>query len=410
MHSAGANGRGSISAAEPRFGSTKLAAIRCALTLAVFCALLLVAARSAQAQTETVLYNFTGGSDGAYPESSLTPDGKGNLYGTTFGGGSGLGYAGYGTVFELYPNGSGDWDETVLYTFTGGADGGNPIFSSLMFDKMGNLYGTAESGGGQGGGVVFQLSPNGTGWTETVLHSFTGGDDYLPTGGLIMDQAGNLYGKDWAYVFELSPSGKSWTEQDIYTPGSGAGGSTLAMDTDGNIYGTRYWTVFELSHNGSGGWNSTVIHKFSSGPPEGFPVLYQAGSLYGTTPAGGNPKAGTVYKLSPGKNGTWTYKTLYAFKGGEDGSAPTGIVFDAAGKNIYGNTAGGGQFGDGTVFELEAVGKTSYSYKEKVLWSFNSTDGSAPDGSPILDSAGNLYGTTDAGGSSEVGVVFEVTP
>src|SRR5208282_2359772 len=175
-------GRSNISNAAPRFGSTKRAAgaphirvfcecvgmcaIRGALTLAVLSALLLIAARPAQAQTETVLYSFNY-SDGAYPQSNLTFDGAGNLYGTTSAGG-------YGTVFELSPNGSGGWNQTVLYRFTGGPDGGYPI-CSLIFDSVGNLYGTAYSGGANGYGVVFELSPVGGSWTETILYSFAGG-------------------------------------------------------------------------------------------------------------------------------------------------------------------------------------------------------------------------------------------
>src|SRR5208283_5342872 len=158
-----------------RFGSTKLAtaAMRGALTLAVL-TVLLIPSHPAQAQTETVLYNFTGHNDGGTPQSRLTPDGAGNLYGTTYSGGT----SGVGTVFELSPNGSGGWNETVLYSFSGGMDGSHPSLSYVIFDKLGNLYGTASNGGGANGyGVVFELSPVGTSWTETVLYSFVGGTD-----------------------------------------------------------------------------------------------------------------------------------------------------------------------------------------------------------------------------------------
>ncbi len=124
-----------------------------ALTLAVLSAVLLLAVLPAQAQTETVLYNFAGPPDGATPYSNLTPDGKNNFYGTTYGGG-----LGYGTVFELSPNGSGGWNETVLYSFSGGADGAYPTYSNVIFDDEGNLYGTAAGGGANGYGVVFELS------------------------------------------------------------------------------------------------------------------------------------------------------------------------------------------------------------------------------------------------------------
>ena len=189
----------------------------------------------------------------------------------------------------------------------------------------------------------------------------------------------------------------------------------LAMDADGNIFGTTEKTVFELSPNGNGGWNSTVLHTFTGAPKDGqyaesTPVLDQAGNLYGTTEYGGAANQGTVYELSPG-NGTWTEYVLYSFKGGkkDDGGYPFGgIAFDASG-NIYGTTLNGGKYGGGTVYELVApVGKGSY--KEKVLWSINGTDGSEPYDALILDSAGNLYGTTEGGGQYGGGVVFEVTP
>jgi uncharacterized repeat protein (TIGR03803 family) len=441
MHSAETNSkekdRLDISDAGPRFGSMELAAgathirafcegvgicaTRGALTLAVLSALLLIVARPAQAQTETVLYNFTGGSDGSTPQSRLTFDGAGNLYGTTNSGG-----LGYGTVFELSPNGSGGWNETVLYSFTGGADGANPYFSPVIFDSLGNLYGTTYAGGANGLGVVFELSPVGTSWTETVLHSFAGYPDCAgPVSGVIMDPAGNLYGTaPYSFaVFELSPSDGGWTEivGDTYAVQSYAG---LTMNASGNMYAVGFFAappaaVSELTPNGINGlWYETYLHIFPNFPkdgsnPEGTPALDQAGKVYGTTTAGGAKGFGTVYKLSPGKwkdrYPGWTEKILYSFKSGKDGNGPwAGIVFDAAG-NIYGTTTGGGKSGNGTVFELVApVG--AGSYKEKVLWSFNGTNGENPYGSLILDKAGNLYGTTPLGGPSGYGVVFEVNP
>jgi len=411
MHSArtnrGTSGLLSISDAGPRFGSRSLAssALRGALTLAMFSALLLTA-RQAQAQTEIVLYNFTGGSDGSEPQSNLTSDGKGNFYGTTDGGGVGT-----GTVFELSPNGSGGWNETVLHSFCsvpGCPDGELPV-GNVIFDRAGNLYGTAEGGGNapDAGGVVFELSPVGANWTETILHSFAGGaDGAQPMAGLIMDPAGNLYGTTYGggngnagTVFELSPNGGGWTEQVIYNVSIGVGGG-LNMDTAGNIFGFTPSTVFELSPNGTGGWNPTVILTFPRSYQKGPPVLDQDGNLYGTS-------GGLVFKLIRGKNGKWKERGLYYFKGYKSGAPTTAIVFDASG-NIYGTTASGGQYGNGTVFELVApVGPGSY--QGKVLWSFNNADGNLPWDSLILDSTGNLYGTTYRGGSSGYGVVFEVT-
>jgi uncharacterized repeat protein (TIGR03803 family) len=404
------------------------------VTLAVLSTLLLVATRPATAQTETVLYNFAGSPDGAAPQSNLTPDGMGNFYGTTQEGGV------FGTVFELSPNGSGGWNETVIYRFCseGGAsctDGAYPD-GNLVFDSAGNLYGTTSEGGStcivsEGCGVVFELTPVGGNWTETVIYSFCPNGDCMPLGGfplagLVIDPAGNLYGTDNEGVFELSPSGGGWTGRvisfNVINPLSG-----LAMDASGNIFTiapsaiTGKPTVFEVSPDGGGRWNTTGIYNFTSIPSGTFiwssPTLDQAGNIYGTETAWYNVKRkplnfrGTVYKLSPGESG-WTKKILFTFTPDDSvvqGNAPSGgVVLDAAG-NIYGTTIQGGTNSLGTVFELVAPVGKSKKYEEQVLWSFNGGDGSQPLGGLILD-AGNFYGTTSAGGSSANGVVFEMTP
>ncbi len=430
MHSAAMNsgikGQSNVPDVKPRIGSTKLAAmaIRDALILAALVALLLMAAQPVQGQ-ETVLYDFAGGSDGANPLSRLTSDGAGNFYGMTQ-----LGGLGYGTVFELSPNGSGGWNETVLYRFCSVlncTDGAYPKYADLIFDNVGNLYGTTEDGGANEYGVVFELIPVGTNWTETVLYSFWPTDGDGPENGLVMDSAGNLYGTThWGgywedgTVFELSRSGGGWTEQVIYAVDNNDYGLTgLTMDAAGNIFGATYSWVFELSPNGDGGWNPTVLHTFTGAPKdgsgaEGTPVLDKAGNLYGTTTFGGADGCGVVYKLSPGKKGKWTKKILHSFKSDKDGCVPwAGVVLDAAG-NVYGTTVGGGKYagGLGTVFELAAPVGTGTYYKEKILWTFpfGGGWGSSPYDSLILDSAGNLYGTTAGGGSTDNGVVFEVTP
>ncbi len=429
MHSSWMNCRmkrdSTISAVGPRFGSTKLAAAAVCgtLTLTLLSALLLFAARPAQAQTETVLYNFTGGADGLYPTSSLVSDGAGNFYGTTVLGGTCPGWNQYGcgVVFEISPNGSGGWKQMVLHTFSAPPDGANPFCAPLIFDSAGNLYGTTEFGGAYNWGSVFELSPVGGSWTVNILHSFSyGANGDHPSTGLIMDKAGNLYGTNSEYespgsVFELSPSGSGWTYQVIYVAPVGQG---VTMDAAGNIYGVTASTVFELSPNGNGSWNSTVLHTFTGAPDDGInpyiaPVFDQAGNLYGTTSSGGAKNYGTVYRLSPPtkkwQKGEWKETILHSFRSGHDGADPiAGVVLDAAG-NIYGTTGGGGKFSKGTVFELSRpVGKGWY--KEKVLLAFNGTDGNYPEAGLMLDSAGNLYGTASNGGSSAAGVVFELTP
>jgi uncharacterized repeat protein (TIGR03803 family) len=186
------------------------------------------------------------------------------------------------------------------------------------------------------------------------------------------------------------------------------------MNAAGDIFGTSYGTVFELLPNGTGGWNPTVIHTFipanaaqQGSNPNGTLVLDSAGNIFGTTLTGGANNAGTVFKLTRGTLGKWTEKLLYSF--GKNAANPfAGIVSDSAG-NIYGTAQAGGQHTAGAVYELVAPTATA-GYKEKLLWSFNGENGAVPYDSLILDTAGYLYGTTYGGGSSGSGAVFEVNP
>lgn len=417
--------RSRIFCVEPTLRSRTLATatLRRALTLAVLSATLLMASRPAQAQTEHVLYSFTGTSDGSLPTSSLTlTQNNGNFYGTTSSGG-----LGFGTVFELSPNGTGGYTETTLYSFcpvAGCADGQNPTYSNVIFDAAGNLYGTAFGGGANGLGVVFELINSGGTWTESVLHSFANAPDGAnPENGLIMDPAGNLYGiatiggtgNGKGCVYELSPSGSGWTEKVLYDISSTHSALTLAPK--GNIiYGTSYGTIFELTQNSSGVWVPTVLFTFNSADsategsnPVGTLVLDSAGNLYGTTLTGGANNVGAVFKLTPATTGQWTETLLFSFGGnaqfGPNAATPiAGVIMDARG-NIYGTTKAGGVKNAGTVYELAVAAKGAY--KEHIVFSFTGENGAQPKSSLIMDSSGYLYGTTYGGGANGEGAVFE---
>ena len=334
---------------------------------------------------------------------------------------------------------------SIAFVRSRGADGYDPEFAYVTFDSQGNLYSTTEYGGANGHGTsngygtVFELSPEplggcpqgsnpGNGWCETVLLNFAGNSDAQnPVNGLVWDQSGNLYGTSYGgcsnwpppnnegCVYQLSPNGSGgWTEQPIC--GLDANYSGLVIDASGDLYLTSYDGAFKLSLAG-GVWTLTNIHAFTGSPdgssPEGTPAVDSAGNVYGTTYQGGSMNYGTVWKLTPvttgKKKGTYTEKILHSFTSYKTGVGPwAGVTLDASG-NIYGTTLGGGEYGSwGTVFELALSGTT---YKDKLLWSFNIRDGGFyPWVNPILDSAGNLYGTTSGGGADGYGVVYEVTP
>ncbi len=372
--------------------------------------------------TETVLYNFGHGGDGHNPHGSLVFDTQGNLFGTTYGGGSG-----YGTVFELTPNGAGGWQETQIHRFNG-QDGIGPI-GNLIFDAAGNLYGTVTQFGPKGKGAVFELTPTGSGtWRESILHAFAGGSDGAgPVGGLVFDSAGNLYGvtmeggvSNLGTVFELSPSGSAWREKILHSFDGTDGGFAFAgpaMDSQGNLYGTTsgentgggYGSVFELTPTSSGAWQVSRLHIFiglDGAQPYSTPTLDGAGNVYVTTNAGGTLGWGNVVKLTP-ISGGWNETAIYSFTGGADGAGPfAGVTMDASG-NLYGTTqiAGGGS---GTVFRLTRSAAGTWGLT--MLFRFDGVDGGQSSGGVILDGQGNLYGTASTGGTSRFGVVFEITP
>jgi len=294
--------------------------------------------------TEAVLHSFNNNTqDGYHPYSSLVFDAAGNLYGTTSSGGNSACGAGCGTVFELTPGGNGTWTETLLHSFDK-TDGWDPS-ARLIFDAAGNLYGTTSDGGASGCGDngcgnVFELTPstNGT-WTETVLYNFTGGSHGgNPIGGLVFDALGNLYDQNTPYVFRLAPSANgTWTEKVLYGVVGSPGG--LIFDAAGNLYGMEIMggkpnckshgcgTIFELVPGKSGKWNEKVLHSFNydnKGKGGYWPyaglIFDTAGNLYGTTLYGGSYHyctsglgCGTAFQLIPNTNGTWTEKVLHSF-------------------------------------------------------------------------------------------------
>jgi uncharacterized repeat protein (TIGR03803 family) len=396
------------------------------LVLAVS-AIPLLFAPDATAQTGLTVYNFTGTSDGGNPLSNLVMDAAGNLYGTTFVAGA----HGAGEVFELSLN-AGHWTQTALYSFTGGADGANPYYAGVIFDASGNLYGTTVGGGAFNLGTVFELTPSASGWNETVLYSFAGGSDGAsPYAGLTFDAAGNLYGttygggsSNFGTAFELKPAGAGkWIESVIQTfsgkNGEGPAGG-LVLDSAGNVYGVTQGggksgagIVFKLIPSSSGAWTEKILHSFTGGNDGAYPyaeklVFDHLGSLYGTTSSGGTLQQGTVFRLLRNKAGAWSEAVLYSFDGTVAANPYSGVIFDAKG-NLYGTCASGnGVTTVGAVFELSRARNGKWSERNLLL--FTRDNGEFPEASLLRDASGNLYGTTLLGGTSGMGVVFEVTP
>lgn len=281
--------------------------------------------------------------------------------------------------------------------------------------------------------------------TEKVLASFSGQDGSNPQAGLIFDAKGNLYGTtstggftncvslgSCGTVFRLSPGANGTWHKTVLHRFTGNDGAypmgALVEDKAGNLYGTTSWgansscsfltwvgcgVVFELSPGASNTWTFRLIHRFNGSDganPSCTLILDSFGNLYGTTTGGPSNGAGTVFELQRGQKGSWLFKKLYAFNGVPDGTAPSGSLgFDTAG-NLYGTTTMGGTSNTGTVFELSPTG--SGGWIETVLYSFLTNGGTNPANGVILDSTGNLYGTTASSGGTcgcDYGTVFELT-
>ena len=359
------------------------------ITTAVIAMTLTVAA-AAQARQFKVLHEFRGNFDGTAPTSALIEDSNGNLYGTTITGGinnSNVCGGGCGTVFELSPKVGGGWTKTTLHWFTGNSDGGQPT-GALVLDGDGNLYGTAQNGGvvGCGGtcGVIFKLSPASGPWTESTIYSFTGGSGGFEPSGLVRDSNGNLYG----------------------TTGSG---------------GSNYGVAYELSESG-GVWTETVLHTFANTDgslPDSALYLDGSGNLFGTTLEGGVLTGtcktfggcGTVFEISPVSGGGWSFSE-HMFTSSVKGLEPYGAALEDGEGNLYGvtSTAGASETGfNGNVYKLSPVAGGGWT--ETVIHVFDSTNGRGPVGL-VADGSGGYFGTTAEGGNPSCqlgcGLVFDL--
>jgi uncharacterized repeat protein (TIGR03803 family) len=390
---------------------------------------------TAQTYADIPIYSFAGGSDGASPRASVIQASDGNLYGTTLSGGSGS----YGTVFKI-SNPTTSPTETVIHAFTGGVDGGWP-YSPLLQASDGNLYGTTFVGGsgsacgGGSCGVVFRIGNLSTVPTFSVIYDFAGGSDGSdPEAALIQASDSNLYGttpyggsSGSGTVFKITNLGTTPVESIVYSFSGGMfDGATprvaLVQASDGNLYGTTdsggsngSGTIFKIRIQ-SGTPTESVIYNFPSSTLEYYSSLIQAsdGNLYGSMGyvgpgCGGGSDCGQVYRVSNLATSP-TFVQIYSFLGGTDGAVPSAL-FQANDGFLYGTTVYGGGttdcggLGCGTVFQLINLAGTP---TESVIYSFTGGgDGAGPSASVIQASDRNLYGTAQNGGTS-FGTVFKI--
>jgi uncharacterized repeat protein (TIGR03803 family) len=398
-----------------------------------------MAAASGQAMAYTLktIAAFTG-PNGATPVAGPVIDKGGNIYGTTFGGGS----AGAGTAFMVTPPATGKtgWTLKTLVSFNG-TNGSNPN-AGLVLDNAGNLYGATSAGGTSGNGTIFRLTPPAAGktaWTFATLVNFNGTNGSSPMASLISDSAGNLYGttkaggsKNYGTIYRLSPTSpgaKTWNLTTLasftgYSSGS-APESSLVFGNNGILYGTTsgdstgWGVLFSLSPPAAGTstWKlSTLLSLNYYGEiPIGGPVIDSAGNLYGTSYGADN----NVFRLSPPAAGktAWTLTSLVTFNG-KNGNLPyAGLTLDTAG-NLYGVTDLGGttsftsNLGVAFMLSPPVAGKTTWPLKVIAYFRGTGGNGAQPRGRLAFDSSGNLYGTTsnDAGKASGAGSVFMITP
>lgn len=445
--------------------------------LPLMCLLVLALASPASTKwKEKMLYSLQGGRDGYYPAGGVVFDNAGTLYGATnWGGDLDCSSDGCGTVFAVSPHSDGSWKETIVYAFRGVGgdpkDGFTPA-GSVIIDQRGNLYGTTSMGGDgpcfllgskAGCGTVYELSPpalKGGAWTETILYSFQGGNDgYFPWGNLVFDKAGNLYGAtqfgggkgttcDYIYggqcgtVFKLSPpeqKGGKWTEIVLHRFAGGTDGANpnggLVLDDEGAIYGTTFGggyncphhsglgcgTVFKLDapSNRHVAWKEEQLLVFKNGVDGAQPIagviLGAEGSIYGAA-EGGTNGCGLVFRLTANGGGRWKDAVLYGFGGSQYYYSPAVAILDKNG-NLYGTTnVGPGQSLSGSVYRLTPPKQKADKWTFTILYGFRGTsDGAQPTASLVFDRHGNMYSTTQIGGTGDActfgcGTVFEVSP
>jgi uncharacterized repeat protein (TIGR03803 family) len=340
--------------------------------------------RTSNGWKEQVLYSFAGGADGINPEAGLIFDSSGNLYGTTANGGGGG-----GTVFKLALNSKGGWTESVIHSFNCQSEGCNPQ-TDLSFDAHGNLFSTMSVGPTGGPGAVFELMPQSNGsWKETTIYEFKGPPDgSMPSSPVALDSQGDVFGMTefggsgtcllrsstlgCGIVYELTPNSGGWTETVIhnFTRGGGFGvnpSTGFFQDKAGHLFGTTvaggngFGSVFELDLSQKKGKQQTVVHRFYGNPdgkgPTGQVAMNANGAMFGATGGGGANRSGTVFELSFSQTTGWRERLLHTFAGGTDGLAPFGGVVSDAQGHIYGTTSFGGtgtacRAGCGTVYEV----------------------------------------------------------
>lgn len=396
------------------------------------------------------LCDFTAGGGGAYPVAGVLTGPGGVLYGATSGGGA----AGGGTVFQLMPPATkgGVWTETVLHSFTGQQNGdGYAPYAGLAAGRRGALYGTTYLGGAFNHGAVFKLTPPGApggSWTEAILYSFSGGSDGgQPATGLVIDKNGALYGttrgggsgacpSGCGTIFELTPpaGSRAWSETILYAfSGQNGDGfdpqAALLPGHSGALYGATYYggagfgTVFELTPPAAAGeaWRETVVYRFLGGGDGAYPhaglAASPSGALYGTTTAGGSGNLGAVFELTPPRAAgeAWSEAVVHSFGGGPgDGASPQAALVIGSGGAMYGTTSQGGPANAGTLFAMQPPPAGGAGWAVRVLRSFMpGIDGAYPAAGLALGHSGALYGTTSLGGLGGFdmyGTVFALMP